>query len=95
MASELILPTIRRGRRAVSLQLIGRWLYLLSRKIDYVEVGKRQFRLLSFPIVDGYIRDRTLRVISFNSLFQSLGEINCVSATDKMPVPQRVNRDLL
>ncbi|MEG3985204.1 hypothetical protein QUA08_31080, partial [Microcoleus sp. T3B2] len=29
VASDLILPTVRRRRRAVSLQLIGRWLYLL------------------------------------------------------------------
>ena len=41
VGSELILPTVRTRRRAVSRQLIERYLDLLSRKIDYFGVGKR------------------------------------------------------
>ena len=41
VASELILPTVRTRRGAVSRKLIGRWLHLSSRKIDYFGVGKR------------------------------------------------------
>src|SRR4028118_1233887 len=41
VASELILPTVRTRRGAVARKLIGRWLHLSSRKIDYFGVGKR------------------------------------------------------
>ena len=41
VASELILPTVRTRRRAVSRKLIGQWLHLSLRKIDNFGVGKR------------------------------------------------------
>ena len=41
VASELILPTVRTRRGAVFGKLIGQWLDLSSRKIDYFGVGKR------------------------------------------------------
>jgi hypothetical protein len=47
VASELILPTVRTPRQAVSRKLIGRWLHLSWRAIDYFRVGKRHCRVQS------------------------------------------------